>query len=47
MSCNEGNFFIGEGGKSLEQVAQGGWKIFQLGNIQSLTGHGPALVDLA
>lgn len=41
MSYNKGNLLHREGGKALEQVAQSGCEIFHLGNIQSLTGHGP------
>lgn len=40
-SYNKGDLLHREGGKALEQVAQSGCEIFHLGNIQSLTGHGP------
>lgn len=50
MSCSKGEFFHCESGKALEGFAQRRCGIFNLGNIQSLTGHGPeqpAVADLA
>lgn len=46
-SCNKGNFFTVRVVNSWSRLPRKAGKIFQLGNIQSLTGHGPALANLA